>query len=141
MTPSDAKYTLRRVKNSPSQAAAIRLSLVLLAGGALHFVAPKFFDSIIPPLLPGSPRIYTNISGTANLITGVGMAVPRTRKTSSVVAAVLFVGYIPAKIQLAVDWWRNERLPMPVKIGGVVQIAWQLPLVTESLKARRNAPG
>ncbi|MQA10183.1 MAG: hypothetical protein GEU98_16845 [Pseudonocardiaceae bacterium] len=123
-----------------SQAAAIRLSIVLLGGGAMHFVIPKRFDSIIPSRLPGSPRIYTYVAGAANLCVGAGLAIPRTRKVSSGLAATLFVAYMPAKIKLAVDGWRSERLPMPAKIAGLVQLVWQVPLVTESLKVRRNAP-
>jgi uncharacterized membrane protein len=113
---------------------------MLLGAGVMHFVIPKPFDSIIPSRLPGRPRIYTYTSGVANLGVGAGLAIPPTRKVSSRLAAILFVAYMPAKIKLAVDWWRSEQLPMPAKIGGLVQLVAQIPLVTESLKARRNAP-
>ncbi len=130
----------RRTNAGDGQGAAVRLSIVLLGGGIAHFVVPKAFDSIIPSALPGSPRIYTCLSGAANLGVGAGLAIPRTRKVSSVLAILLFTAYIPAKIKLAVDWWRSERLPMAVKIVGVAQLLIQVPLVTEGLKARRNAP-
>ena len=123
-----------------SQAAAIRLSLMLLGAGVMHFVIPKRFDSVIPSRFPGSARTYTYASGVANLGVGAGLAIPRTRKVSSGLAVILFVAYMPAKIKLAVDFWRSEQLPMPAKIGGLVQLVWQIPLATESLKARRNAP-
>jgi hypothetical protein len=55
-------------------------------------------------------------------------------------AATLFIAYMPAKIKLAVDWWHSERTSRVVKNLGLVQLGWQIPLVTESLKARRNAP-
>lgn len=113
---------------------------MLLGAGVMHFVIPKRFDSVIPSRFPGSARTYTYASGVANLGVGAGLAIPRTRKVSSGLAVILFVAYMPAKIKLAVDFWRSEQLPMPAKIGGLVQVVWQIPLVTESLKARRNAP-
>jgi uncharacterized membrane protein len=121
------------------QGAAIRLSVMLLGGGIAHFVVPKAFDSIIPSRLPGSPRLYTRLSGAANLCVGTGLAIPRTRRVSTVLALLLFTVYIPAKVKLAIDWWHNDRLPMPMKIAGTAQLLVQIPLVTEGLKARRNA--
>lgn len=123
-----------------SQGAATRLSVVLLGGGVLHFVMPKRFDSIIPARLPGTPRTYTYAAGAANLGVGAGLAIPRTRRASSGLAGLLFIAYMPAKIKLAADWWRNDQLSTPAKIGGLVQLTLQVPLVTESLKARRYAP-
>jgi hypothetical protein len=58
---------------------------------------------------------------------------------ASGLAAALFIAYMPAKIKLAADWWRSERTSRVVKILGLVQLCWQIPLVTESLRARRNA--
>jgi uncharacterized membrane protein len=124
----------------PSQAAAARLSAMLIGGGAAHLLAPRWFDSLIPSQLPGSPRMYTVGSSLANLAVGAGLAIPRTRRPASVAAALLFVGYMPAKLKLTIDWWHNERTPVPAKILGIVQLFWQVPLVTESLKALRNAP-
>lgn len=126
-------------RTATSQRAAVRLAVILLGGGTMHFVKPSWFDAIIPRQLPGRPRMYTYLSGAANLITGAGLAVPKSRRTASVLAAALFIAYMPAKIKLARDWWRSERTPPPLKILGLVQLWWQIPLVTESLKARRNA--
>lgn len=127
------------VGTDPSQAAAFRLAATLLAGGSLHFIAPRFFDSIIPPMLPGSPRAYTYAFGIAALGAGAGLTIPRTRRLSAGLACAFFVAVLPAKIQMAVDWLRSDTKPLPVKIGGVAQLFWQIPLVTEALKARRNA--
>jgi uncharacterized membrane protein len=123
-----------------NQSAALRLSVVLVGGGAMHYVFPSWFDSVIPRRLPGSPRLYTYLSGGVNLVVGAGLAVGKSRRLASGVAAALFVAYMPAKIKLAVDWWRSERTSRVVKVLGLVQLWWQIPLVTESLKARRNAP-
>lgn len=43
------------------------LTGILASAGLPHFVAPKTFDDIVPHALPGSPRVWTNISGVAEL--------------------------------------------------------------------------
>lgn len=123
----------------PSQAAAIRLAVTLLAGGSMHFIAPKFFDSIIPPVLPGNPRAYTYVSGITALGIGTGLSIARTRRLSAGLAGAFFVAVMPAKVQMAADWWNSDTKALPARIGGIAQLFWQIPLITEALKARRNA--
>lgn len=58
---------------------ALLLAALLLGAGTMHFVQPKFFDSLIPPQLPGEPRTYTQVSGVAELASGSLLLLPRTR--------------------------------------------------------------
>lgn len=122
-----------------SQAAALRLAALLLGSGALHFVKPGFFDSTVPRQLPGSARTYTNVSGVAELAIGAALVVPRTRRVGAGLAAVLFVAVFPANVQMAVDWWKSTKTSKAQKYGALARLPLQIPLVTESLKARRNA--
>lgn len=131
----DGESTVAR----PSQAAAVRLAATLILGGSFHFIAPKFFDSIIPPVLPGSPRAYTYASGVAALGVGTGLSIARTRRASAGLAGAFFIAVLPAKLQMAVDLWRSDTKRLPVRILGIAQLFWQIPLVTEAMKARRNA--
>lgn len=84
-----------------------RASPYLLAGllavtGAMHFVAPKVFASIIPRLLPArSALVYA--SGAAELACAAGLAVPRTRRVAGWATALLFVALFPANVQMALD--------------------------------------
>ncbi|MGW0247157.1 DoxX family protein [Nocardia goodfellowii] len=122
--------------SAPNRAAALRLSTVLLIGGSLHFIAPKFFDGIIPPALPGNPRRYTQASGTAAIGIATGLAIPRSRRTSALLAAIFFIAVMPAKVQMTVDWLRSPTKSRTAKIGGIIQLFGQIPLVTEAFKAR-----
>ncbi|NMN95989.1 hypothetical protein [Antrihabitans stalactiti] len=124
---------------SPSQAAATRLAALLLGSGVLHFVVPKPYDGIVPKALPGNARTYTYASGVAELGVGAGLLIPRYRRLSAGLAALIFIAVFPANIQMAVDWWRSEKIPLPLKIGAILRLPLQIPMVTESLKARRNA--
>ncbi|MBE9373222.1 hypothetical protein IQ251_02050 [Saccharopolyspora sp. HNM0983] len=119
------------------QTPALRLAAVLLTGGTLHFAVPRFFDGIIPAQLPGPARTYTRVSGIAALGIGAGLSVSRTRRTSAALACGFFVAVLPAKVQLAVDWWPKGRVAATI---GIAQLFWQIPLITESIRAHRRAP-
>jgi hypothetical protein len=55
-------------------------------------------------------------------------------------AATFFVAVMPAKVQLTLNWFRDENATLAMKVGAVVHLPWLIPLVTEALKALRNAP-
>lgn len=118
---------------------ALRLAALLAPMGVLHFVVPKPFDAIVPPALPGKARVYTYASGVAELAVAGALAVPRTRRLGALAAVALFLAVFPANIQMAVDWWRNPKTPLPMKVGALLRLPFQIPMITEALKARRNA--
>ncbi|EHI46578.1 hypothetical protein OPAG_03381 [Rhodococcus opacus PD630] len=123
----------------PSQKPALRLAALLLGAGTMHFVAPKFFDSTVPTQLPGDARTYTYASGVAELAIGTALAVPRTRRLGGGLAALLFVAVFPANVNMAVDWVKSSKTTNVQKAGALLRLPLQIPLVTESLKARRRA--
>ena len=73
------------VEDAPSQLPAKRMGAMLIGMGALHFVAPKPFDTIVPAELPGTARFYTHASGVAEVATGALLLVPRTRRILSLI--------------------------------------------------------
>ncbi|QCQ91944.1 DoxX family protein [Rhodococcus sp. SGAir0479] len=122
-----------------SQAPALRLAALLAGAGVLHFARPQPFDTIVPSALPGRARTYTYVSGAAELATAAALAVPRTRRAGAGLAAALFVAVFPANVQMAVDWLRSSRTSLPAKAVALGRLPIQVPLVTQALKARRNA--
>lgn len=123
-----------------SQAAAWRLAALLTAAGITHFAAPKPYDKVVPPALPGNPRTYTYASGVAELGVAALLAMPRTRRLGGLAAAGLFTAVFPANVQMAVDWLRSPKVSTARKAAALLRLPLQIPLVTESLKAARNAP-
>lgn len=122
----------------PSSVPAACLSAVLLLGGSMHFLTPRFFDGIIPPRLPGDSRTYTYASGAGALAIGTGLAIPRTRRGAATLAVAFFVAVMPAKVRLAVSWCRDDTKSRAVKILGGVQLFWQAPLIAEAWRVRRD---
>jgi uncharacterized membrane protein len=125
------------VDNAPNQATAKRLGAMLLGIGTLHFVAPKPFDGIVPAELPGEARYYTHASGVAELATGALLLVPRTRRLGALAAIALFIGVFPANVNMVRLWWGKG---WPARIAAIARLPLQVPMITEALKAYRNAP-
>jgi uncharacterized membrane protein len=119
-----------------SQAGAYRIAALLLGTGTTHFLAPKLFDTIIPAELPGNPRLYTYVSGAAEVTIGALLLARRTRRNAALAAVALFVGVFPANVNMVRLWWDK---PWPMRIVALARLPLQIPMITEALKVRRNA--
>ncbi|NKY44904.1 DoxX family protein [Nocardia cerradoensis] len=122
-----------------SQRRAVLMSTALFGIGALHFVAPKPFDSIVPPALPGRARTYTYASGVAEIGVAAALAAPRTRRLGGRLAALLFLAVFPANIQFAADSVRNPKAAKAIKWVSVLRLPLQVPMVTQALRISREA--
>lgn len=120
----------------PRQRAAVAMSTFLAGGGVMHFLAPAFFDAIVPTQLPGTARFWTLASGVAELGVAAAVAVPRTRRLGGLAAAALFVAVLPANVKMAVDWSDRSPRERAVAYG---RLPLQVPLVLWALTVRRNA--
>ncbi|MFI1916975.1 hypothetical protein [Nocardia sp. NPDC020380] len=126
-------------QTSPSESVrtrALGLSALLLGMGALHFVAPKYFDDIIPPELPGEPRTYTYASGVVELTAGALLLPRRTRSLGGRLAFLLFLAVLPGNLQMARDWLASDK-PAPLKAGVLLRLPLQIPLLTTARKVYR----
>lgn len=113
---------------------ANRMAAMLLGIGALHFIAPKPFDGIIPAELPGSPRFYTYASGVAELGVAAALAAPRTRKAGALAAIALYVGVFPGNVNMVRLWWDK---PWPMRVVALARLPLQIPMITQALKIYR----
>lgn len=109
---------------------------MLLGIGTLHFLAPKPFDDIIPVELPGSPRLYTYVSGVAELVIGALLLPRRTRRAAATAAAALFIAVFPGNLNMVRLWWNK---PWPMRIVALARLPLQIPMITTALKIRRNS--
>lgn len=115
---------------------ALGLAALVGVGGAAHFVRPASFDAIVPRVLPGAPRLWTQLSGAAELGVAAAIAVPRTRRLGGLAAAALFVCVFPANVQMAMDW--SDRPPRERALA-YGRLPLQLPLICWALRIRREA--
>jgi uncharacterized membrane protein len=115
---------------------AVALASLLVAAGVAHGVRPEPFDAIVPRWLPGPPRRWTLVSGAAEVLVGVAVAAPRTRRAGGLAAAALFVAVFPANVQMALDWRHRPAAERAVAWG---RLPLQVPLVLWALRVRRGA--
>jgi uncharacterized membrane protein len=125
------------VSAAPSQLPAKRMGAMLIGMGALHFAAPKPFDSIVPAELPGSARFYTLASGVGEVATGALLLAPKTRRLGALAAVALFVAVYPANINSIRVFWDKG---WAARIGTIARLPLQFPMIAAALKVYRNAP-
>ncbi|MFL0178045.1 MULTISPECIES: hypothetical protein [unclassified Mycobacterium] len=114
--------------------AARGLAGLLLGAGAGHFVVPQPFDAIVPPELPGSARMYTYLSGVAELVIGALLLAPRTRRRAGLAAAALFVAVYPANIHSVRLLWAKPWL----RAGAIARLPLQIPMIVAALRVWRT---
>lgn len=76
------------------------LALAMVAIGVLHFVDPTPFERIVPPPLPAHAMVL--LSGVFEILGGLGLLVPATRRFAAWGLIALYVAVFPANIYMAV---------------------------------------
>ncbi len=101
------------------------LAVAFVLAGINHFIAPRFYLSIMPPFLPW-PLGLVYFSGVAEILGGLGVLVPSTRRLAGWGLIVLLIAVFPANIYAATHgvgsippWILWARLPFQI-----VFIAW-----------------
>ena len=106
------------------------MGILLLMAGIGHFIFPAPLDSIVPKALPGDPRIYTYLSGVAEIVIGLALLSKLERKAfgkpiklwGAYGAFALFLAVYPANINMAIQW--NDR-PMPEPLFAYARLPFQ----------------
>jgi uncharacterized membrane protein len=103
----------------------------------MHFVAPKFYDAMIPEALPGTTRMWTYGSGVAEMATAAAILTPRTRRLGALAAAWLFAAVLPGNVKMAIDARKSDSIAF--RIGTLLRLPAQWPLISWALKVRGSA--
>ena len=106
-------------------AGRLLLGVLFLLAGVMHFVVPGAYVRIVPEWLP-SPRLIVLVSGVFEVLGGVGVLVPSTRRFAAWGLIALLVAVLPANVQMALDHatkWRSipgwilwARLPLQLPL-------------------------
>lgn len=113
------------------------LAALLGGAGALHFVIPARYASIVPRGLPGAGRGYVYVSGAVELACAAGVADRRTRRAAAWLSAVLFVAVFPANVQMSIDAAGHGAAYRMMALG---RLPLQLPLVLWAARVARQQP-
>jgi uncharacterized membrane protein len=115
---------------------ALGLAVLLGLAGSMHFVNPRFFDVIVPRVMPGSARAWTYASGVAELVCAALIARPRTRRVGGLMATLVFIAVFPANVQMAVDWMDRPMGDRAIALG---RLPLQIPLVLWARRVAKDA--
>jgi uncharacterized membrane protein len=91
----------------PSDRSRYGLAAFMVGAGVMHFVSPGFFERIVPKWI-GHEKAVVAWSGAAEVLCGVLLAVPRTRRFGAWLTVVTLVAVYPANLQMAVDAGRPQ---------------------------------
>jgi uncharacterized membrane protein len=87
------------------------LGCFFLAAGSNHFVMPRAYEQIVPPRLSARRRSLVQISGVAELVGGLGVLLPGTRRAAGLGLVVLLAAVFPANLYMAREPRRFSRIP------------------------------
>jgi uncharacterized membrane protein len=73
-----------------------------LLAGVLHFLRPAMYMKIMPPYIPW-PMAMVYLSGAGEILGGVGLLIPRTRRSAAVGLVALLVAVFPANVYMATN--------------------------------------
>jgi uncharacterized membrane protein len=87
------------------------LGNVFILAGVNHFVIPRAYEAIVPPSLRGRARLVVQASGVAEILGGVGVLVPATRRVSGFGLIALLAAVFPANLYMAREPERFRKIP------------------------------
>lgn len=90
--------------------------------GVMHFVKPRWYESIVPPRLPASELVVA--SGVAEIAGGLMVMHPRTRRIGSLWSIATLIAVFPANAWMAIE---HERFAKRVP-GGRPALLARLPV-------------
>jgi uncharacterized membrane protein len=91
----------------------IVLGAFFLAAGALHFIKPRPYESIMPEALPAH-RELVYLSGVAEMAGGAGVLADGTRRAAGWWLIATMLAVFPANINMAVEAERFDGIPEPL---------------------------
>jgi uncharacterized membrane protein len=93
-----------------------------ISAGAMHFVIPRTYESIVPDYLKAR-RVLVYASGAAEIAGGAGVLHPRTRRVASCWSIATLIAVFPANVHMALHPDRYPAIP-----GGRASLIARLPL-------------
>jgi len=105
--PNTHEQRVRR-KNGRGMISRWLLALFFIVAGAMHFISPQAYMSVMPPWL-GWHAALVLISGIAECAGGIGVLWRPTRRYAGWGLLALCVAVLPANVQMLVDAVAQDR--------------------------------
>lgn len=97
------------------------MAIMLIITGIGHFILPTPVDELVPGFLPGDPRLWTYLSGLAEITISLALLAPLSKRIAgksirlwgAYGALALFMAVYPANINMAIQWSSRD-MPEPL---------------------------
>lgn len=86
------------------------MAALYIGAGINHFVHPAMYRKIMPPWLP-APVLLVGLSGAFEIVFGLLLLFPKTRRVAAWLIILLLVLVFPANVQMAINY-RQEDHPL-----------------------------
>jgi uncharacterized membrane protein len=114
-----------------------------LAAGALHFIKPRPYESIMPEALPAH-RELVYLSGVAEMAGGAGVLADPTRRAAGWWLIATMLAVFPANINMAIEAESFKDVPEPLLWArlplqaAIVYWIWRVAVREPTSGARRR---
>ena len=88
------------------------LTIFMVLAGINHFVSPEPYVGMVPAYLP-APWTLVYVSGVAEVLGGIGLIVPATRRLAALGLIALFLAIFPANLNMALHHLPLGNYPVP----------------------------
>jgi uncharacterized membrane protein len=87
------------------------LGLAFLGAGVNHFLMPRAYKRIVPPSLKSRASAVVAVSGVAEIVAGLGVLLPWTRRPAGLGLIALLLAVFPANLYMARSPEEFRRIP------------------------------
>jgi uncharacterized membrane protein len=98
-----------RILSTAQRVAVVVAAMLYIVAGALHFIKPAPYLRIMPPYIPW-PAGIVRVSGAFEVLGGLGLFIPATRRAAAWGLVALLLAVFPANLYMAMH---------PVEAGAV----------------------
>ena len=115
------------------------MSFMYVFIGIKHFTDPQYFLDIVPPQLP-SKLFLVYLTGLIEVVGGVAILAPKTRKVGAYLLIFLLVSVFPANIYLYVSETPQSLLGIS-ETDALIRMPFQIPLILLAFwHSKKNHP-
>lgn len=87
------------------------LSALFIFAGIMHFVIPQSYAGIIPAWVP-NPTGIVYVSGVLEILGGIGVLLPQTRRLAGLCLIALLIAVFPANVQMLANAITEKASPL-----------------------------
>jgi uncharacterized membrane protein len=98
-------------EQQPRRRGQVALGLAFFGAGVNHFLMPRAYEAIVPPSLKSRKREVVALSGVAEILGGLGVLLPWTRRPAGLGLIALLAAVFPANLYMARSPQEFRRIP------------------------------